>query len=344
MTYSHPDLNNASDKAKFIYARIKRLWPAHLITLGLMFIFAGSSSTPLGILLANILLVHAWIPVSASFFSYNGPSWSISTELLFYLAFPFLIKNLSNSWWWKWSLALILALAMVSLATIAHLPPYSGGLNWEINSSGVVYISPIARIFEFVTGMCLALAFDRFDKLARPNLFIGSFIEIAVIVFFLSNAAHVHEIAAKAHEVIGSAAGEWVFHSAALLPGSALLIFTMSFNLGILSKWLGSGLGKFLGALSFPIYMVHYVILNAYVHHASWFTKWSGEKMLMTYLVVLLVTSTLIWLLTEKRARLGMMSTLHRFFASSKQHAVASKVAKLRYFKASNRAYGSTNA
>lgn len=339
MTYSHPELNQTNAKKDFIYARIKRLWPAHLITLALMFMFAGSSPRPLGILLANILLIHAWIPVSASFFSYNGPSWSISTELLFYLAFPLLIKNFAKSWWWKWGVALLLALAMVSLATIARLPTYSGGLNWEINSSGVVYISPLARIFEFVTGMCLALAFDRFDLRMRPNLFIGSSIEVAVIVFFLSNAAHVHEIAAKANQVIGSAAGEWVFHSAALLPGSALLILVMAFNLGILSKWLGSRLGKFLGALSFPIYMVHYVILNAYVHHATWFAKWSAQKMLMTYLVVLAATSTLIWLLTEPKAGLSMTSALRRLFAPSNQNASESKEPKFHPFKTRNRVY-----
>lgn len=340
MTYSHPDLKKTNAKKNFIYARIKRLWPTHLITLALMFMFAGSSPTPLGILVANIFLVHAWIPVSASFFSYNGPSWSISTELLFYLAFPVLIKNFAKSWWWKWGIALMLALTMVLLATIACLPPYSGGLNWEINSAGVVYISPIARIFEFVTGMCLALAFDRFNLRVRPNLFIGSCVEIAAIVVFLSNAAHVQQIAAKANQVIGSVAGEWVFHSAALLPGSALLIFAMAFNLGILSKWLGSGLGKFLGALSFPIYMVHYVILNAYVYHAAWFAKWSGENMLVTYLVVLFGTSTLIWLLTEKKARLGMTLALRRLFASSYEHAAASKETEFHPFKTRNQVYG----
>lgn len=41
--------------------------------------------------LANLFLVHSWVPFTHFFFSFNGPSWSIATELAFYLCFPLLV-------------------------------------------------------------------------------------------------------------------------------------------------------------------------------------------------------------------------------------------------------------
>ncbi|MDZ4048042.1 MAG: acyltransferase, partial [Pseudoxanthomonas sp.] len=90
LTYVYPRLATLDDTQRFLRARVARIWPAHVASFALGFAlmpYAWDTWTAI----ANLLLVHAWIPQSAYYFSYNGVSWSVSTEAFFYLAFPLLI-------------------------------------------------------------------------------------------------------------------------------------------------------------------------------------------------------------------------------------------------------------
>jgi hypothetical protein len=71
----------------FWWKRFARIYPTHLLTL-IATLPLGSS---LAILPLNLLLIQSWIPVQGVYFSFNGPSWSISNEAAFYAAFPLLI-------------------------------------------------------------------------------------------------------------------------------------------------------------------------------------------------------------------------------------------------------------
>ena len=80
----------------FLWARLARIYPLHLIclatigTLGTLAVLAGRAIDPnilnLPALLPNLTLTHAWglAPVSG----WNHPSWSISAEWFAYLTFP----------------------------------------------------------------------------------------------------------------------------------------------------------------------------------------------------------------------------------------------------------------
>jgi peptidoglycan/LPS O-acetylase OafA/YrhL len=49
------------------------------------------------VLVANILLLHSIVPYVNYVFSWNSPSWSISTEWFFYLMFPLLLKDIHRT-------------------------------------------------------------------------------------------------------------------------------------------------------------------------------------------------------------------------------------------------------
>jgi peptidoglycan/LPS O-acetylase OafA/YrhL len=80
----------------FLWARLARVYPLHLATLGavlLMALGAAAAGVAVGAevfdaaaLPANLALVHAWgfAPTAA----FNHPSWSISAEWFAYLTFP----------------------------------------------------------------------------------------------------------------------------------------------------------------------------------------------------------------------------------------------------------------
>ncbi len=101
LTYVYPRLDTFRDCRRFWFARFARVWPAHIaafIFFGCLLGFSVSTSTSVLVTAFNLLLVQAWIPIEKIFFSYNPVSWSISTELAFYLAFPVLIRNWERTW------------------------------------------------------------------------------------------------------------------------------------------------------------------------------------------------------------------------------------------------------
>lgn len=80
----------------FIWARVARIYPLHLLTtlaMGALALLAGAIGAAVehdvanpAALPANLLLVHAWGVLPSG--SWNHPSWSVSAEWAAYLAFP----------------------------------------------------------------------------------------------------------------------------------------------------------------------------------------------------------------------------------------------------------------
>ena len=141
---------------RFHLARIARIWPLHIACLiATMLLLAVPEPFRAGALAGNALLLHAWIPFDRYFFSYNYVSWSISTELFFYIAFPWLVRR---------SRAALVAWLCVALSTVAMLVlvSYEDALpSWNtaydrLSSTGLLYTNPLARIAEFMLGIVAA--------------------------------------------------------------------------------------------------------------------------------------------------------------------------------------------
>jgi len=88
---------------KFMFARISRVYPLHLVTL-LVYGTLGAAGLLLLLpqdnhytFILNLGLLQAW--GFTDLVSWNEPAWSISTELFAYLLFPFLIGPLTKAGW-----------------------------------------------------------------------------------------------------------------------------------------------------------------------------------------------------------------------------------------------------
>jgi peptidoglycan/LPS O-acetylase OafA/YrhL len=300
LAYTYPKLERPGAVRDFFIARVARIWPVHLATALFVLLTAATSTSPM-VAAANLLLVHAWLPVSKFFFSLNAPSWTISTELFFYLVFPLLIFDFARSWWWKLGLSLVASMVMVAFAIGYAAPPFAA-VNWSMD--GLVYINPVARLFEFVVGMCLALAFAAAHS-DRPKLSAGvaTAIELAAILFFAANASLVSTAARLANEALGSAFAQWVADGASLLPGTVSLIFAMALQRGHISKLLGCRLGVFLGEISYSIYMLHTILLRGFAAHQSIFNGIPIPVLIAAYLLAVISLSAAMWVMLERPAR-----------------------------------------
>ena len=166
--------------------------------------------------LANLLMVQAWIPFPRYFFSYNSPSWSVSTEFFFYLIFPFLIYQWGKTWLVKLLVSGAIVIALISLSNLLQLPGYVS-MNDGITRSALLYIHPASRIFEFIFGICVASYWRKQVGRVQWSEFRATLYEIGVI---LLAGASIHFISPLAVWVdktwAGPATSEWLYSSGSM--------------------------------------------------------------------------------------------------------------------------------
>jgi peptidoglycan/LPS O-acetylase OafA/YrhL len=178
LAHVYPRLDDWRSARRFLVLRVARIWPAHVAVLALWLAAIGGSIFSAKFF-ANLLMIHAWIPSAPWYFSFNAPSWSISTEFFFYLAFPLLILGWQQSWVWKWVGAVGLLSAMIAIGAWARLPGYSP--EGIVTVHGLIYVGPLGRILEFVTGMVACSCFAALRPHSRRlGLVTGSVLEIGV--------------------------------------------------------------------------------------------------------------------------------------------------------------------
>ena len=189
LAYVYPSLKDFKDISRFLVARFARLWPLHVATfLLVLLIFPSKLRNPAGhdsldLILTNLFLVQSWIPIYNYYFSYNWLSWAISTEFAFYLLFPWLVSAWQRTWHIKLLCAFLMVAAIISYANLTGLPSGEAiGARGHIGYSGLVYIGPLGRLFEFTLGMTLALVYPRMKSVFSPGKTFGTIMEGAALI------------------------------------------------------------------------------------------------------------------------------------------------------------------
>ena len=248
LTYVYPRLDTWEARGRFWLARFGRIWPAHFAAFAVLWIVlqrpsyfpTGVSTWWLGIL--NLTLLHAWVPVWNVFFSFNAVSWSISAEMFFYLVFPLLIIDWGKSWWWKLGLALLPAIGLIWACGRFNVPIPAEGKEWSISTTGLVYIHPLARLFEFALGMLTALVyrgtvgrireFSGRTALKNRRTMLMTLLELAAIGLVLLNMYEVQPLLLSLIAWAGPAAIEWAVHGPVCCLAFAVLIFMLATETG----------------------------------------------------------------------------------------------------------------
>ncbi|MFI0975920.1 acyltransferase family protein [Streptomyces sp. NPDC021093] len=233
---------------RFIRRRLAKIYPNHLVTwaAGLLLMLATGAHVWLGNTLPSLLLVQSWVPDLKIMAGPNGPSWSLVCELLFYLAFPFLIKPIRRIRPERLWLAVgVVVAAFWAVPLLAQLlpdgpPAPDQPVSWW--KYWFVYFCPGTRLLDFVLGILMAriVLAGRWIGLRRLPALALLAAGYALMVFLPDAYGLVAPTALPVALVIAASAVADVKNKRSVLAGR-------------FPVWLGE--------VSFAFYMVHFLVL-----------------------------------------------------------------------------------
>ncbi len=221
---------------RFARARFWRVYPLNAVVLVLILalgIATGHTTafTP-GAILQSFTLSQRWLIPDAG--ALNGPSWSLSVELVGYAAFPVVALALNQ-------VKSRRALMLLAFALLAALVLASLKLDFAF-SNATGRLGLLRMIPAFAAGAALALFFRRPGVVAGRSLATISFIA-TIIVCSIANLAFL-----------------------AVIPIAALVLGLAS-EAGMAHRIMASRPVVWLGKISFSLYLTHFIALQVLAAH-----------------------------------------------------------------------------
>lgn len=248
LAYSHSKyfVNNdvKLNKKKFYLARIFRVFPLHILTLLIsILLLSNFKNIEVKTLFSNIFLIQSFIPDIKYYGAFNGPSWSISNEMFFYLLFPFIMGA-----YIKAKYRLIIYFTIYTLLLLL-------GATWfsKLDEKYIYYINPITRILDFIIGIFLYFSFVRLKKIPLSHKQ-ASWLEVSAIIIFM--------IFFVPHNFINRAYRYSMYY---WIPMS-IIILVFSLQKGYISQILSHKTLIYLGEISFAFYLTHYILIQLYIN------------------------------------------------------------------------------
>ena len=201
---------------------------------------------------------------------------------------------------------------MITISNRLNLPQASANYN-GLTIDALIYISPLSHLFEFVLGMCTALAFLRMRKnyldywsYSNRSKIYFTLVEI-VITFSVVLAMYFpvsHIGAYFTDKIIGGAAAVWI-HKSSVAPFAAALILLLALQRGYVAKLLASRLFVRLGEISYAIYLLHGLELRCVqgLMKKHYLASIPIHWLYFAYLLLVFASSYAMWLLIEKPMR-----------------------------------------
>ena len=288
-------LTSGGKVVDYLWARLARIYPLHLVCLALVVIIAvtyplfvpgvkdGSWETFMAwrAIPSNLLLTHAMN--QHVYLSWDIVSWSIGAEWWTYVATFLLIIGLHKGPAWLSLLAMLIGFGLLT------------GLVYALKDHNldITYNWGFFRcLFEFVIGLGVY-------RIYRENWLTWTRHDLIVLALLAGVATIFHF---KLNDLL-------------VVPVFCLLILAVSRNAGLFHRLLQTGPLQYLGRISYSLYLVHGVVFSALWFLLPWvkttygvFNKWERLAYAAVFFLSVLGLSSLTYRFIERPARLWLLS------------------------------------
>ncbi|MEV5884915.1 acyltransferase [Streptomyces sp. NPDC052020] len=274
LTWSARPQDTAS---RFWLRRAARIYPAHIAVWCAMtaWIAAAAVSVPAspqgpGVhwapAVANLFLLHTWVPHGTYLVGVNTVTWSLATEVFFYLLFPWLLPRVARirpTRLWAAAGACVASAWLIPAGSLLlqGAPIVQEGEAPPLEQMWLFYFLPPARLPEFVLGMILA-------RLVRQ----GNGVPLGPAVW---------GAALPVSLVLGAAVLPAPFLGAAvpMVPAAALVMATARADITARRCVLRAPRLVFLGEASYAFYLVHWPLIFS-AHWLLGTPQWPAYRVL----------------------------------------------------------------
>lgn len=285
ISYAYDDRWNKTMSLKdFFKRRLIRLHPMVIMgaVIGVIFFFIqggvkwDGTEVPFSLVMLSLLLGILFIPAipgasydvrgNGEMFSLNGPSWSLFFEYIGNIVYALFIRRFSNKVLAIWTTLLGLGLGYFAISDAADYGCI--GVGWTLDS--VNFIGGLLRmLFPLSLGMLLARNF-------KPIKIKSAFWICSIILAVLFHVPYITSNGAISYNGVFE-----IFSISVVFP---ILIWIGAS--GITTDNISTKVCKFLGDISFPVYIIHYPLMYLFY---SWLIENKLYTLGETWQVALLV-------------------------------------------------------
>ncbi|MCP3944636.1 MAG: acyltransferase [Desulfobacteraceae bacterium] len=283
--------NRSFTKKQFWTKRLKRIYPLYFLALAIVVLidYYKGSFQPVPIFL-HLAFLQSWIP---SFpLSLNGPAWFVSDLMFFYLIFPFILKKVKiiaqNRYKFLLLSILVWLLTQIILVMLLNSGFYA---DFPSLSKDLIYYFPPSHFCSFLLGISGAFYVIKGREKSYPKSGISTFMILVscMLIFFLIE---------NQNFIVQTIGLNLPFGSSIYAPFFLIFIITFSNSNSPISLYLSSKLFRFLGDISFSIYILQSPIYSIVEIMLSNFHL-NYDSIFLIFLIILAISGVLAHYLIE---------------------------------------------
>jgi peptidoglycan/LPS O-acetylase OafA/YrhL len=237
--------------AAYVKTKLISIWPIHFLAFCLcLCIMPPAEILTLSTLLRgliNLLLFQSWIDIEQIFFSFNGPSWFLSSLLFCYFVTPVLLRFIRR----RRKIWLIFPVVFLIRYAIEEIQFRYPNMYSDFN----IHVSPVLRMMEFFLGMMAGSVWDYLRE--KYALYKNRFNQAFPFIGFSLLEVGLLFLTAYLFVVRQNGWGRAIF---ALWFCFIILVF--AFDEGIISQIMALKPFTWFSSIQFEFYIFHIPIIN----------------------------------------------------------------------------------